>query len=82
MGAAAGLFGVALAVMGTVIAYLVYQYQRAKLAGRLGAGDSVNAEVEQLKRRVATLEQLVTDDDRRLAGEISRLGNQETTARI
>lgn len=36
-------------------------------------------EIQKLKDRVATLERLVTDDDRRLSAEISRLGSRDTT---
>jgi hypothetical protein len=67
-----------LAVMGIVIAALTYSYQRAKLgkpdpdiAPQLD--EETRAELASLRGRVATLERLVTDDDRRLAGEIERL---------
>jgi len=35
-------------------------------------------EIQKLKERVATLERLVTDDDRRLSDEISRLRPRDT----
>jgi hypothetical protein len=49
------------------------QIQAAAVAGDSAAMGSVMAEVERLKQRVAVLEKLVTDDDRRLSEEISRL---------
>ena len=39
----------------------------------MSGGAETHAELERLRKRVAVLEQLVTDDDRRLAGEIERL---------
>jgi hypothetical protein len=36
-----------------------------------------NAEVDRLRKRVAVLEKLLTDDDRRLANEIDRLQRDE-----
>ncbi len=39
-----------------------------------GASDAeVMSEIQRLKERVAVLEKLATDDDRKLAGEIDRL---------
>lgn len=35
--------------------------------------DAMQAQIDTLTRRVAVLEKLVTDDDRKLAGEIERL---------
>ncbi|MBI1359176.1 MAG: hypothetical protein GC155_02710 [Alphaproteobacteria bacterium] len=39
-------------------------------------------EMAKLKDRVAVLERLVTDDDRRLAGEIERLGGGRRDAAV
>ena len=39
------------------------------------------AELAKLKERVAVLERLITDEDRRLAGEISRLGGADVQSR-
>jgi hypothetical protein len=71
-----------LAVMGIVIACLTYSYQRAKLGkpnhdALPQVDEETRAELAQLRSRVATLERLVTDDDRRLAGEIARLSRTE-----
>ena len=41
------------------------------------ANTVTQAELEKLKDRVAVLERLLTDDDRRLANEISRLQSTE-----
>lgn len=38
-----------------------------------GVVGEMHAEIEKLRNRVAVLEKLVTDDDRRLADEIERL---------
>lgn len=39
----------------------------------MSGGAETHAELERLRKRVAVLEQLVTDDDRRLAGDIEKL---------
>ena len=41
------------------------------------ANKVTQAELEKLKDRVAVLERLLTDDDRRIANEISRLQSTE-----
>lgn len=66
-----------LALMGMVIAHYTYKFSREKLAMQVEADSSSRAEIEALKRRVATLEQLLTDGDRKLAGEIERLRRSE-----
>ena len=76
-----GISVVARAAMGIVIACLTYHYQRAKL-GRPDPqvlDDATQSELASLRARVATLERLVTDDDRRLASEIARLGQTEVS---
>lgn len=45
-----------------------------RLEGLVG---EMNTEVTRLRQRVAVLEKLVTDDDRRLADEIDRLQRDE-----
>lgn len=45
------------------------------------ANRATQAELEKLKDRVAVLERLLTDDDRRLASEISRLQNRDDVRR-
>ena len=77
---AAGLFAGPLAVMGIVIAFLVYRFEKAKLAvaaGKAGGEAAERGEIEQLKRRVATLERLVVDGDHKLASEIDRLQRED-----
>jgi hypothetical protein len=69
---------VALAIMGMVIARYAYMYTRAKLGvPDAPAGQPVDSalreEVSQLRARVAVLEELATDGDRKLAGDIERL---------
>ncbi len=49
------------------------QIQAAAVAGDANAVNGAMAEIERLKKRVAVLEKLVTDDDRRLSEEIGRL---------
>jgi hypothetical protein len=39
---------------------------------------SMNADMDKMRDRIAVLERLVTDDDRRLSDEISRLRSRET----
>lgn len=43
-----------------------------------GVAADMQNEIARLKERVATLEKLVTDDDRRLADEIERLRRPES----
>lgn len=83
--AVASLAVIALAVFGIVLACLVYSYQRAKLGkpnhDALPLVDAeTSAELARLRGRVATLERLVTDDDRRISSEID--GLKRTEARI
>ena len=44
--------------------------------------ERLRAEVKGLKERVAVLERLMTDDDRKLAGEIERLRRTDTDTRV
>ena len=62
---------------------------RAKAAIKSGGADAarlegvvteMQGEVQRLRDRVAVLERLVTDDDRRLSAEISRLSAGERNA--
>lgn len=47
---------------------------------RLGAViDNMNGDMNRMRDRLAVLERLVTDDDRRLSEEIGRLRPRETT---
>jgi hypothetical protein len=64
------------------------QKNRYRMQAMSGNGDvqrltaiveSLTKETEKLRDRVAVLEKLVTDDDRKLADEINRLRRSETT---
>jgi hypothetical protein len=57
-----------------------YQEKKLKLQRDLAisGGAQTSAELESLRQRVAVLERLLTDDDRRLAGEIERLRRDAT----
>ena len=78
--------GIATVVIATMVfIYLVVRmalkYEERKLAAKSGASERVEqilaetqAEVERLRQRVQVLERLATDEDRRVANEISRLG--------
>lgn len=66
-----------------IIASAVLRSQKMKLdiareERASGASDAeVMREIQRLKERVAVLEKLATDDDRKLAGEIDRLRSDE-----
>ena len=73
-------------VVAMVFAYLIVrmamQYEERKRAAKSGASERVEqilaetqAEVARLRERVQVLERLATDEDRRVASEISRLGD-------
>ncbi|HEY7799013.1 MAG TPA: hypothetical protein VIA80_09630 [Hyphomonadaceae bacterium] len=77
---------VTVVVVVTVFTYLIVRmamrYEEKKLAAKTGAGERVEqilaetqAEVSKLRERVQVLERLATDEDRRVASEISRLGD-------
>ncbi len=69
--------------MVAVVGGLIIKSQKMKLEMmRLsGAGSAVQdetaRELQKLKDRVAVLERLLTDDDRKLAGEIERLRRED-----
>ena len=69
--------------MAAIIANAVLRSQKLKLEMAReervsGASDAeVMREIQRLKERVAVLEKLATDDDRKLAGEIDRLRGDE-----
>ncbi|HEV7692069.1 MAG TPA: hypothetical protein VGO52_14630 [Hyphomonadaceae bacterium] len=72
-----GMGMVAFAVMGIAIARYAYMYTRAKLgAPDAPAGAAGEDEINRLKARVAVLEELATDGDRKLGRDIERLGRQ------
>ena len=73
-------------IVAIVFTYLVVrmamQHEDRKLAMKAGKNDKVEqilaetqAEVARLRERVQVLERLATDEDRRVASEISRLGD-------
>jgi hypothetical protein len=58
---------------------LKVEMMQAQGGADAAANKVTQAELEKLKDRVAVLERLLTDDDRRLAGEISRLRDDART---
>ena len=83
-----GLVGVFIPILGICVGLaavignyrLKEQQVKLRIAEAQGGADAAaskvtQAELEKLKDRVAVLERLLTDDDRRLANEISRLGD-------
>jgi hypothetical protein len=65
------------AILGIVLAGIKHEETKIRLNLAGGETDAANtalaSEVARLADRVAVLEKLVTDDDRRLAGDIERL---------
>jgi hypothetical protein len=58
--------------------WTAHQKMKLKMIEAQGGADAAlsratQVELEKLKERVAVLERLITDDDRRLAGDIERL---------
>lgn len=72
------ILGVCCGLVAIVCGYLI-KSQKMKLdmmregRGSEAANGEVMAELHRLKERVAVLERLATDDDRKLSGEIERL---------
>ncbi|HEV7692066.1 MAG TPA: hypothetical protein VGO52_14615 [Hyphomonadaceae bacterium] len=69
-----------IAVLGSI--WIKNQKLKLEMMREQGGTDALankvtQAELEKLKDRVAVLERLLTDDDRRLANEISRLQSTE-----
>jgi hypothetical protein len=65
-----------------------YREKELKLAAKAGGPDadgrfrSHESEIASLKDRVAVLERLLTDDDRKLASEIERLKSVAPSAQV
>lgn len=82
--------GVLIPIMGilagiiAIVANAVLRSQKMKLElmREQGASSASEAEmmreIQRLKDRMAVIERLLTDDDRKLAGEIERLRQQDT----
>lgn len=77
-------------IMPTIISISSYAEKKLKLQReqlKAGGADlhaemaATLAELEQMRERMAVLERLVTDDDRRLSAEISRLASDDRDAR-
>jgi hypothetical protein len=73
-------------IVGAALKYAA-QKNRYRMEAMRGGGDverltaiveNLTKETERLRDRVAVLEKLVTDDDRKLADEINRLRRSET----
>jgi hypothetical protein len=81
IGAIAGTV-IATLVVGFLIVRMALKFEEKRLALKSGASERVEqilaetqAEVARLRERVQVLERLATDEDRRVASEISRLGD-------
>lgn len=88
------LIGVMIPVLGIGVGFVAvfgsfwikHQQIKLKIAEAQGGAEAAanritQAELEKLKDRVAVLEKLVTDEDRRVASEISRLGGSADARR-
>jgi hypothetical protein len=79
MGVMIPILGIGLGFVAVIGGYWM-QHQKMKLkmfeaqgGAEAAANRATQVELEKLKERVAVLERLITDEDRRVAGEISRL---------
>lgn len=76
------ILGILLGMIAVVGGYVI-KMQKMKLEERRMSGvssavqDETARELQKLKDRVAVLERLMTDDDRKLAGEIERLRRED-----
>jgi hypothetical protein len=79
MGVMIPILGIGLGFVAVIGGYWMQnQKMKLKMFEAQGGADAAanrvtQVELEKLKERVAILERLVTDDDRRLAGDIERL---------
>jgi hypothetical protein len=76
------ILGIVLGMIAVVGGYVIKSQKMKLEAMRLsGASSAVQdetaRELQKLKDRVAVLERLMTDDDRKLAGEIERLRRED-----
>lgn len=76
------ILGIMLGMIAVVGGYVI-KMQKMKLEEKRMTGassavqDETARELQKLKDRVAVLERLLTDDDRKLAGEIERLRRED-----
>lgn len=76
------ILGIFLGMIAVVGGYVI-KMQKMKLEEKRLSGvssavqDETARELQKLKDRVAVLERLMTDDDRKLAGEIERLRRED-----
>ncbi len=76
------ILGILLGMIAVVGGYVI-KMQKMKLEEKRMSGvssavqDETARELQKLKDRVAVLERLMTDDDRKLAGEIERLRRED-----
>ena len=81
-----GMMGIMIPILGIMLGmvavvggfWIKHQQIKLKMAEAQGGAEAAanrvtQAELEKLKDRVAVLEKLITDEDRRLASEIGRL---------
>jgi hypothetical protein len=86
MGVMIPILGITVGLVAVIGSFWVKSQQiKLKIAEAQGGAEAAasrvtQAELEKLKDRVAVLERLITDDDRRVANEINRLG-ADTSAR-
>ena len=87
IGALIPILGISCGLVAIICGYLI-KSQKMKLdmmregRGSEAANSEVMAELHRLKERVAVLERLMTDDDRKLASEIERLQRNDTSSRV
>ena len=80
MGVMIPILGIGLGFVAVLGGYWIkHQQIKVRIAEAQGGAEAAanrvtQAELERLKERVAVLERLITDEDRRLASEIGRLG--------
>jgi hypothetical protein len=83
MGVMIPILGITVGLVAVVGSFWVKSQQiKLKIAEAQGGAEAAasrvtQAELEKLKDRVAVLERLITDDDRRVANEINRLRGRD-----
>jgi len=81
------ILGIMCGIIAVVGSYWIKNQQiKLRIAEAQGGAEAAanrvtQAELEKLKDRVAVLERLITDEDRRLASEIGRLGGSTDVRR-
>lgn len=87
MGVMIPILGITVGLVAVIGSFWIKSQQiKLKIAEAQGGAEAVasrvtQAELEKLRDRVAVLERLITDDDRRVANEINRLRGSEDARR-